>query len=51
MLKHKNKFRSNDIGLEQGFVYLSEIAFVFLPINVNLGRGVSLGRFFWAPSI
>ena len=34
MLKHKIKFRSNDIGLGQGFVYLSEIAFVFLPISV-----------------
>ena len=36
MLKHKIKFRSDDIGLGQGFVYLSEIAFVFLPINLNL---------------
>ena len=41
MLKHKIKFRSNDIGLGQGFVYLSEIAFVFLPINVNLCFGCS----------
>ena len=39
MLKHKIKFRSNDIGLGQGFVYLSEIAFVFLPINLNLCFG------------
>ena len=41
MLKHKIKFRSNDIGLGQGFVYLSEIEFVFLPINVNLCFGCS----------
>ena len=41
MLKHKIKFRSNGIGLGQGFVYLSEIAFVFLPISVNLCFGCS----------
>ena len=41
MLKHKIKFRSNDIGLGQGFEYLSEIAFVFLPISVNLCFGCS----------
>ena len=41
MLKHKIKFRSNDIGLGQGFVYLSEIAFVFLPTNSNLCFGCS----------
>ena len=41
MLKHKIKFRSNDIGLGQGLVYLSEIAFVFLPISVNLCFGCS----------
>ena len=41
MLKNKIKFRSNDIGLGQGFVYLSKIAFVFLPISVNLCFGCS----------
>ena len=41
MLKHKIKFRSNDIGLGQWFVYLSELAFVFLPINLNLCFGCS----------
>ena len=41
MLKHKIEFRSNDIGQGQGFVYLSEIALVFLPISVNLCFGCS----------
>ena len=32
---------SKDIGLGQGFIYLSEIVFVFLPINLNLCFGCS----------
>ena len=39
MLKHKIKSCSNDISLGQGFVYLYEIAFVLLPISVNLCFG------------
>ena len=41
MLKHEIKFRSNDTGLGQEFVYLSEIAFVFLTISANLCFGCS----------
>ena len=41
MLKHKIKSCSNDISLGQGFVYLYEIAFVLLPISVNLCFGCS----------
>ena len=39
MLKHKTNLCRNDIGL--GFVYLSEIAFIFLPINLSLCFGCS----------
>ena len=51
MLKHKIKFRSNDIVLGQGFVYLSEIAFVFLPISVNLCFGCSGEASHWDGSL
>ena len=39
LLKHKLKLCRNDIGLR--FVYLPEIAFIFLPISLDLCFGCS----------